>query len=290
MDVIHHRRLCSMRTMDIGSHMENKHRATAFYFWSVESWIIKMKSTTNSAQTSNTAVSLSPIFFPAIIFFSFRLSTSLKIREYSHVLRRSSPWWFDWSLCWRQSQIAEGAAGFSAFKPERSRWRWSNSFVHCLWWANFRCFLLRLTINLTPNTFLITGVGSVECVKLLVEFGAKVNARDGDGICPLYMAAQEGREEIVKVSLNIEIYILTFWTNFCHELVNRMVPFFASTSFFAISDFVGLRGYRSWFCWWLSHYAAHHRHPISTRENCQDVDRCWSKCKSRRYWWCKYNK
>lgn len=42
----------------------------------------------------------------------------------------------------------------------------------------------------------------MECVKLLLEFGAKVNARDSDGICPLYMAAQEGKDEIAKVLLH----------------------------------------------------------------------------------------
>jgi hypothetical protein len=76
-------------------------------------------------------------------------------------------------------------------------------------------FVFDAIISPVASTSIFKGVGSVECVKLLLEFGAKLNARDSNGISPLYMAAQEGRDEVVRVIMIIPasclIYVKIFF-------------------------------------------------------------------------------
>ncbi len=83
---------------------------------------------------------------------------------------------------------------------------WENIF----WIYFFLVLVFAANISPVASTSFFKGVGSVECVKLLLEFGAKLNARDANGISPLYMAAQEGRDEVVKVFIINPLFVLLF--------------------------------------------------------------------------------
>lgn len=43
--------------------------------------------------------------------------------------------------------------------------------------------------------------GNLECVKLLIKYGADVHQRDEDGWTPLHMACSDGYPEIARLEL-----------------------------------------------------------------------------------------
>ncbi len=49
------------------------------------------------------------------------------------------------------------------------------------------------------DTALLFSVGNTETAKALIEAGADVNAKHGDGVTPLLLAAREGQAETVKL-------------------------------------------------------------------------------------------
>lgn len=46
--------------------------------------------------------------------------------------------------------------------------------------------------------------GNLECVKLLVKYGADIMQRDEDGCTPLHMACSDGFPHIAKFLLSVE--------------------------------------------------------------------------------------
>lgn len=44
--------------------------------------------------------------------------------------------------------------------------------------------------------------GQVEIVNILIQYGAAVNIQSQNGFTPLYMAAQENHDQVVKLLLN----------------------------------------------------------------------------------------
>lgn len=53
-----------------------------------------------------------------------------------------------------------------------------------------------------PLFFFALIAGQEEVVKLLIEHGASVNVQSQSGFTPLYMAAQENHEQVVRYLLN----------------------------------------------------------------------------------------
>lgn len=68
--------------------------------------------------------------------------------------------------------------------------------------------------------------GQVEVVNILLQFGAAVNTQSQNGFTPLYMAAQENHDQVVKLLLTnganqslateviIKIYIFLFYLKY----------------------------------------------------------------------------
>ena len=54
----------------------------------------------------------------------------------------------------------------------------------------------------SANSCVIFTAGQEEVVKLLIEHGASVNVQSQSGFTPLYMAAQENHEKVVRYLLN----------------------------------------------------------------------------------------
>ena len=64
-------------------------------------------------------------------------------------------------------------------------------------------------VNVVPglNYFLISNcnsfsAGQDEIVNILIQYGAQVNIQSQNGFTPLYMAAQENHDYVVKILLN----------------------------------------------------------------------------------------
>lgn len=55
-----------------------------------------------------------------------------------------------------------------------------------------------ILLNKIYNMFL---AGQVEIVNILIQYGAAVNIQSQNGFTPLYMAAQENHDQVVKLLL-----------------------------------------------------------------------------------------
>lgn len=66
---------------------------------------------------------------------------------------------------------------------------------NCLLRIRHKCIFL---LNKICNMFL---AGQVEIVNILIQYGAAVNIQSQNGFTPLYMAAQENHDQVVKLLL-----------------------------------------------------------------------------------------
>lgn len=62
-------------------------------------------------------------------------------------------------------------------------------------------FNINLYIYLLNKIYNMFLAGQVEIVNILIQYGAAVNIQSQNGFTPLYMAAQENHDQVVKLLL-----------------------------------------------------------------------------------------
>lgn len=86
------------------------------------------------------------------------------------------------------------------------------------------------------DEFLFFPAGQEEVVKILVERGAQVNVQSQNGFTPLYMAAQENHDGVVKFLLSkganqtlaTEVVLVYLCRKYFLYLVTRIILYFHS--------------------------------------------------------------
>lgn len=98
-------------------------------------------------------------------------------------------------------------------------------------------FYWKIQLNLFSFYF---SAGQSEVVTILIEYGAAVNIQSQNGFTPLYMAAQENHDQVVKILLgngaNQSLATEVSWKKFNIYTINKLINFLQSLKFYVLSN------------------------------------------------------